>query len=80
MRFGFTLSLFLESPTPELNRHLVSAHRGLQFTALAMRRSLDNPSEELSESFTQAYAGSLKQFHSFVVKPIFTVRLSFSKT
>lgn len=40
-----------------------------------MRRSLDNPSEELSESFTQAYGGSLKPYHSFVIKPIFTVSL-----
>lgn len=48
--------------------------RGLQFTAIALRRSLDNPEEELSESFTKAYEQSLKKYHSFVVKPIFTVR------
>ena len=50
-----------------------AANRGLQFTSLALRRSQDNPSEELSVSFTKAYEGSLKQYHSFVVKPLFGV-------
>lgn len=47
--------------------------RGLDFTAQALRSSLDNPTEELSEAFTKAYGGTLKPHHSFVVKPIFTV-------
>ena len=47
--------------------------RGLAFTALALRRSLDHPNEELAVSFTQAYGETLKKYHSFVVKPLFTV-------
>lgn len=47
--------------------------RGLDFTAQALRRSLTNPSEELSTSFTHAYEGSLKQYHNFVVKGAFSV-------
>ncbi|ORY86270.1 glycolipid transfer protein domain-containing protein [Protomyces lactucae-debilis] len=49
--------------------------RGLAFTALALRRSLDNPSEELAVSFTQAYGDTLKKHHSFVVKPLFTLAM-----
>lgn len=45
--------------------------RGLDFTAQALRRSLTNQSEELSESFTKAYEGSLKQHHNFIVKGAF---------
>lgn len=32
-----------------------------------------NPTEELSVSFTKAYEQTLKKFHSFVVKPLFGV-------
>lgn len=49
-------------------------HRGLDFTAKALRRSVDNQKEELSVSFTNAYENSLRQHHSFVVRPIFGVR------
>lgn len=45
--------------------------RGLDFTAQALRRSLTNQSEELSESFTKAYEGSLRQYHNFIVKGAF---------
>jgi hypothetical protein len=54
------------------------AHSGLDFTAKALRRSVNNKQEELSVSFTQAYEASLRQFHSFVVRPIFAVRRSHS--
>lgn len=47
--------------------------RGLDFTAQALRRSLGNKSEELTESFKKAYDGSLKQYHNFVVKGTFSV-------
>ena len=52
---------------------LVWLLRGLEFTYKALLRSLRNPTEELSESFSKAYEDSLKKFHSFVVKPIFNV-------
>lgn len=43
---------------------------------MGLRHSLSNPSEELSVSFTKAYEGTLKQYHSMFVKPVFLVRLS----
>ena len=48
--------------------------RGLEFTAAALRRSIDNTDEELGESFSKAYEQTLRQYHSFVVRPVFTVR------
>ncbi|WFD23672.1 hypothetical protein MEQU1_002366 [Malassezia equina] len=46
--------------------------RGLDFTAQALRRSIENPSEELSVSFTNAYEKTLRKYHSMMVRPIFT--------
>ncbi|KAH8149468.1 uncharacterized protein LAJ45_06548 [Morchella importuna] len=45
--------------------------RGLLFTSTGLRKSVSNPSEELSTSFTNAYGVTLKQHHSFVVRPLF---------
>ncbi|WFD31365.1 hypothetical protein MSPP1_002400 [Malassezia sp. CBS 17886] len=41
--------------------------RGLDLTAKALRRSLENPSEELSASFTNAYENSLRQHHGIML-------------
>lgn len=49
---------------------------GLDFTAKALHRSLDNPTEELSASFTAAYENSLRKYHSIVVRPLFSVRVT----
>lgn len=51
-------------------------HRALDFTAQALRKNLSNPSEELSTSFRDAYGNTLKQYHSFLVKPIFSAAMS----
>ena len=45
--------------------------RGLDFTAQALRKNIDSPSEELSASFRDSYGKTLKQHHSFLVKPVF---------
>jgi len=50
--------------------------RGLDFTAQGLRHNLSNPSEELSTSFREAYGGTLKPHHSFLVKPIFSAAMS----
>lgn len=42
---------------------------------MALRRSLDNASEELSVSFTKAYEATLRQYHSFVVRPVFSLAM-----
>jgi len=49
--------------------------RGLSFTCKALQQSQANKSEELTVSFAQSYAGTLKQFHNFVVKGIFSVAM-----
>jgi len=49
--------------------------RGLDFTAKALRINLENPSEELTTSFTTSYGKTLKQYHSFIVKGIFNLAL-----
>ena len=50
--------------------------RALDFTAQALRRNLTNSDEELSVSFRDAYGNTLKQFHNFLVKPIFSAAMS----
>ncbi|KAJ1731904.1 hypothetical protein LPJ61_002298 [Coemansia biformis] len=49
--------------------------RGLELTAMGLRRNLDNNEEELSVSFTEAYNNTLKQFHGFIVKKMFSVAM-----
>lgn len=55
--------------------HCSNGSRGLAFTVAGLKRSLNNPTEELTDSFTKAYGETLKKFHSFVVKPLFAVCL-----
>ena len=50
--------------------------RGLDFTAQALRKNMDSPAEELSTSFRASYGETLKQHHSFIVKPIFSAAMS----
>ncbi|CDR46477.1 CYFA0S23e01376g1_1 [Cyberlindnera fabianii] len=49
--------------------------RGLQFTAQAMRETVDNPDLELVKTFTDAYGKTLSKYHSFVVKPVFKLAM-----
>lgn len=49
--------------------------RGLQFTAVAMRKCIDNPDWELSKAFEKAYSETLVKFHSFLVKPVFKLAM-----
>ena len=37
---------------------------------------MDTPSEELSASFRDSYGNTLKQHHSFIIKPIFSAAMS----
>ncbi|CAK1361457.1 Pleckstriny domain-containing family A member 8 [Cercospora beticola] len=55
---------------------LVWLNRGLDFTAQSLRRNFDNPNEELAASFRDGYGKTLKQHHSFLVKPIFSAAMS----
>lgn len=48
--------------------------RGLSFTCKALENAQKNRSEELATAFSKSYEGTLKKFHNFVVKGVFTVR------
>lgn len=48
--------------------------RGLSFTCKALQNAQANKSEELATAFTKSYEVTLKKFHNFVVKGIFSVR------
>lgn len=50
--------------------------RGLSFTCKSLQASQANEKEELSASFTKGYEDSLKKHHNFVVKGIFSVRIT----
>ncbi|RLV89482.1 Pleckstrin y domain-containing family A member [Spathaspora sp. JA1] len=49
--------------------------RGLQFTAQAMRETVNNPTKEMTTTFTDAYGKTLAQFHGMLVKPIFRLAM-----
>ncbi|KAK6464907.1 glycolipid transfer protein domain-containing protein [Scheffersomyces coipomensis] len=50
--------------------------RGLQFTAQSIRETVDNPSYELTKTFTDAYGKTLSQYHNFLIKPVFKLAMS----
>lgn len=49
--------------------------RGLQFTAQAMRETVDLPTVELTKTFTDAYSKTLSQYHGMLVKPVFKLAM-----
>ncbi|KKA26479.1 hypothetical protein TD95_005292 [Thielaviopsis punctulata] len=55
---------------------MVWLFRGLDFTCKALQTSLGKPTQELADSFREAYAVTLKPHHSFLVKPIFSAAMS----
>ncbi|KAG1055235.1 hypothetical protein G6F46_002155 [Rhizopus delemar] len=70
-----TLEELMKNESPEKKRvateGLLWLTRGLDFTAQALRRSLDNPTEELNASFTKSYEQTLRKHHSIVIRPVF---------
>jgi hypothetical protein len=52
-----------------------SRFRGLDFTAQALRKNINNSDEELTTSFTSAYGATLKPHHGMIVKGIFNVAM-----
>jgi len=47
--------------------------RGLSFTCKGLQATQANPNTELATAFTEAYGLTLKAFHNFVVKGVFSV-------
>ncbi|KAG9293936.1 hypothetical protein G9A89_019274 [Geosiphon pyriformis] len=76
---NFTLEHLIENEKSEKKRvateGLLWLKRGLEFTAAGLDRSLKNPNEELSESFTKAYGETLKKHHGILLRPVFNVAM-----
>lgn len=49
--------------------------RGLQFTAVAMRKCIDNPDWELAKCFEKSYGETLTKYHSMLVRPVFKLAM-----
>lgn len=47
--------------------------RGLSFTCKALQNAQAKPETELTVAFTEAYGVTLRQYHSMLVRPIFSV-------
>lgn len=48
--------------------------RGLEFTAVAMRKNIES-SEELSISFTASYNETLTKYHNMMIRPVFKLAM-----
>lgn len=48
---------------------------GLDFTAQAIRHNVANTNSELADSFRTAYGATLKPFHNFLIKPVFSAAM-----
>lgn len=49
--------------------------RGLQFTSQAMRETVNNPTTELTKTFTDAYSKTLSKYHGMMIRPIFKLAM-----
>jgi Glycolipid transfer protein (GLTP) len=52
--------------------------RGQQFTCKSLQNAQANASQELPDAFGKAYDGTLKPFHNFIIKGVFSVGSPFS--
>ncbi|PVG03246.1 glycolipid transfer protein [Serendipita vermifera] len=50
--------------------------RGLEFTLKGLQHTYDNPTTALSTSFRESYKVTLSQYHSWVVKPVFSMAMA----
>lgn len=73
-----TLELLVENEKGEKKRTategLLWLLRGLDFTCKALQNVQGNKTLELKDAFTEAYGVTLKQYHNFIVKGVFSVR------
>ncbi|KAF0436934.1 glycolipid transfer protein [Gigaspora margarita] len=54
---------------------LVLLTRQIEFIAVGLRRSLDDPNEELAVSLTESYKKTLEPYHSIIIRPIFKIAI-----
>ena len=62
--------------TPSNRIYAEPVTRGLEFTCIALSKNVGQDTEELADSFRNAYGVTLKPHHSFMVKPIFSAAMS----
>ncbi|KAJ3563548.1 hypothetical protein NP233_g8871 [Leucocoprinus birnbaumii] len=74
-----TLESLVENEKGEKNRTatqgLLWLLRGLSFTCKALQNAQADKTSELSVAFTKSYGDTLKQFHNFIVKGVFSVAM-----
>ncbi|KAI8056374.1 glycolipid transfer protein domain-containing protein [Thamnidium elegans] len=74
-----TLQELLATEAPDKKRvateGLLWLSRGLDFTAQALRRSVDDAEEELNVSFTKAYEQTLRKHHNMLIRPVFSLAM-----
>lgn len=63
------------SKTKTATQGLLWLSRGLQFTAQAMRETVDDASKELTVTFTDAYTKTLSKYHGMLIKPVFKLAM-----
>lgn len=49
--------------------------RGLEFTCQAMVETIQNPTSELTKTFTDSYSKTLSKHHGMLIKPIFKLAM-----
>ncbi|KAI5962750.1 hypothetical protein KGF57_001402 [Candida theae] len=64
-----------KTKTKTATQGLLWLSRGLQFTAQAMRETIDQPDKELTATFTDAYGKTLSKYHGMFVKPVFKLAM-----
>lgn len=76
---GSTIQMVVLSEVTEKKKDatqgLLWLTRGLQFTAVALRRNVTNETEELSSSFTKAYSETLSKYHGMMIRPVFRLAM-----
>ncbi|KAK2071057.1 hypothetical protein P8C59_005510 [Phyllachora maydis] len=65
----------LKTKTHRATEGLLWLVRGLEFTCIALNQNVNKRSEELSDSFRNAYGVTLKPHHGFLIKPIFSAAM-----
>jgi hypothetical protein len=66
----------LKTKSHKATEGLLWLTRALEFTCIALSQNVASSTEELSDSFRNAYGVTLKPHHSFVIKPIFSAAMS----
>ncbi|KAH0830116.1 het-c2 protein [Lanmaoa asiatica] len=74
-----TLELLIHNEQSEKKRPategLMWLIRGLLFTYKALHTAQSDPNTELAKAFTKGYEASLRQYHNFIVRGIFSVAM-----